>query len=126
MVKKVQIYSIIDGEAVFEGTLTCKGEMLVNGTIKGTLNGETITIGQTGMVYADTMAQTVTIGGKFQGRLDVSNRLIIRSTGSCEGEIKCRDLVVEPGGILNGKITRLPPSEHIVAAPKKKFLVFNK
>lgn len=98
---------------VFEGTLTCKGKVLIKGTIKGTLEGELITIGEEGAVYADTTAHSVTIGGKFEGKVEAADKLIVLSTGSCDGTVVCKDLVVESGGILNAQVTRLapPPAE---------------
>lgn len=110
--KKRDQYSIIDKGLMFEGTLTCKGEMIVNGTIKGTVDGGFITIGEEGAIYAECKIESMIVGGIFEGTLEAKEKLEIRSTGSCSGKVVCRDLVVESGGILNAQVTRMgPPRE---------------
>lgn len=124
MAKKDEVFSILDRGLVFEGTLNCKGKVLIKGTVKGTLEGEFITIGEEGAVYADTTAHSMTIGGKFEGKVEAADKLIVLSTGSCDGTVVCKDLVVESGGILNAQVTRLapPPSE----APPGHASLFNR
>ncbi|GBC61514.1 hypothetical protein DENIS_2476 [Desulfonema ishimotonii] len=106
MAKKTENFSILDKGLVFEGTLSCTGKVLIKGKVNGTLAGEFITVGEEGGVYAEVTAQNLTIGGVFEGNAEVSETLIILSTGSCEGKVVCKDLVVEPGGVLNGQVTR--------------------
>jgi cytoskeletal protein CcmA (bactofilin family) len=118
VIKKGETLSIIDQGAEFEGTLSCKGKILINGTVKGILNGEVITIGEKGIVHAETKAEILTIGGKFEGKIEASEKLTVRSTGYCEGEVICRDLVVEPGGILNGRVVRR--LDHLKSVGKKE------
>lgn len=108
MKKAEENLSVLNKGLTFEGTLTATGTIIINGTVRGTLNGDTITIGNTGVIEAEAKVGNITIGGIFKGEIEASEKLVILSTGSCEGKIVCRDLVVEPGGILNGQVTRLP------------------
>ena len=124
MAKKVENFSILDTGLTVEGTLSCTGKMLIKGTVKGTLDGQFITIGEEGAVYADTKADHITVGGRFEGDLEVSEKLVVLATGSCEGEVKCKDLIVEQGGVLNAKVTRISVPEP--APVKKKFAPFKK
>lgn len=93
--------------------------MIIKGNVSGTLVGETLVIGEEGSVHAETKADNVTIGGVFEGQITVSNKLTILSTGSCSGDIFCKDLVVEPGGVLNAKVTRLTPGKAQSNEPNK-------
>jgi cytoskeletal protein CcmA (bactofilin family) len=97
-------FSIVDKGLTFDGELNCKGKLIVNGTIKGKLIGETVVIGEGGSVYADVEAVHISIGGTFQGNLIASALLVIMSTGNCSGNFRCKKLVLEPGGILNGDV----------------------
>jgi cytoskeletal protein CcmA (bactofilin family) len=97
--------SIIDQEATVEGTFSCKGRLVIKGSVKGTLLGDTVIIAKEGAVYADTRAVSITIGGIFVGEIKDADELIILSTGNCSGKVICKDLVVEAGGILNAEIT---------------------
>ena len=97
--------SIIDQGVTVEGTFSCKGRLVIKGSVKGTLLGDTVIIAKEGAVYADTKATSITIGGIFAGELKDADELIILSTGNCSGKVTCKDLVVEAGGILNAEVT---------------------
>ena len=83
--------------------ISSKGKLIIKGTVKGTLVGETVIISKEGAVFADTKADCVTIGGTFEGKIRVSRDLTILATGNCSGKVIYKDLVVEPKGILNAQ-----------------------
>ena len=103
-------FSIIDKGMTVDGAVVGKGNLVVNGSVKGTVNGESVVISEEGEVLAETIAQTMTIGGRFEGRVETTGQLVILSTGHCIGEIICGDLVVEPGGRLDARVTCKGPS----------------
>ena len=97
--------SIIDRDIVVDGTISSKGQLVIKGTIKGVINGETVIIAEEGSVHCDVKVSGITIGGTFEGELEASEELIILSTGYCAGRVVCKDLIVESGGILNAEVT---------------------
>jgi len=112
--KKQENLSIINNGLTVEGTVSCKGRLLINGTLKGVLEGEVIEIGQQGAVFADTKANSVTIGGTFEGEIRV-NDLIIQSTGKLNGKALWRNnVVVEPGAVLNGDVKQIKENQDIM------------
>lgn len=98
-------FSVLDEGVVIEGTMSCKGKLLINGMVKGKLSGEMIIIGQKGAAHAEIEASKITVGGKFEGKIKASEEFVILSTGNCEGEFVCKNIVIESGGILNGTVT---------------------
>ena len=118
MAKKKDDLSIINEGLTIDGTVSSDGKMIVKGIIKGTLLGDTVIIGEEGAVYAETQASHVTIGGKFQGNIKVSNELIILSTGNCGGVVECGEFVVEPGGVLNASVTCLKAKPEEIKKPE--------
>jgi cytoskeletal protein CcmA (bactofilin family) len=98
-------FSIIDKGMTVDGSVVGKGNLVVKGAVKGTLNGDSIVVSEEGRIAADANAQTMTIGGVFEGRVETSGQLVILATGSCTGEIVCGDLVVEAGGRLDAQVT---------------------
>jgi len=98
-------FSIIDQGLTVEGTVSGKGQLVIKGTVKGTLEGDVIVIAEEGAVYADTKALSMTVGGVFEGMLNVSGDLNVLASGKCNGEVVCKDLIVEAGGKLNAKVT---------------------
>ena len=102
---KTKNFSIIDKGLTVEGTVSCKGQLVIKGTLKGTLDGETVVIAEEGAAYTDTKVVSMTIGGIFEGKVASSEELIILSTGKCSGTVICKNLVVESGGILNAEVS---------------------
>ena len=98
-------FSVINKELVVNGTLSTRGRLIVKGEVKGTIIGENVIIAEEGSVYADANVVSMTISGSFEGEIRASKELIILSTGKCTGKIVCKDLVVEPGAILNAQVS---------------------
>jgi len=111
------IPSIINQEQTFIGEISSKGVLIIHGTVKGKIVGESINIYKDGLVCADIKAADISIGGTFEGEIMASNKLEVRSTGSCTGKVVCRNLIVEAGGILNAEVTCL--STHNAESGKK-------
>ena len=97
-------FSIIDEGFTVDGTVTGKGRLVIKGIVKGSVSGDNVVIAEEGAVYAEARANMMTIGGTFDGQVDVNKELIILSTGKCSGQVKCKDLVVEAGGQLNATV----------------------
>lgn len=97
--------SIIDKELSIEGTISSKGSLVIKGTVKGTLVGETVILAKEGSVFAKTTVASMTIGGVFEGEIHASDELVILSTGNCSGKVSCKDITVEKGGVLNAEVT---------------------
>lgn len=94
----------MDRGLTIEGSVSCNGQLIVKGVVKGTLKGDQVVIAEDGAVHADATVSGITIGGHFDGTLRVTQKLVILATGLCQGKIVCNDLTVEPGGILNCEI----------------------
>ena len=105
MKDKSKNFSIIDKDLTVEGSITCQGQLIVKGTVKGTLSGETVIIAKGGAVYAKTSVASLTIAGTFEGDIDASKELVILSSGKCTGKVSCKDLLVEAKGILNARVS---------------------
>lgn len=114
MKDNVNKFSIIDEGMTVDGALVGKGNLVVKGSVKGTIESESVVISEEGRIAADTKAQSMTVGGSFEGRVETSGQLVILATGRCSGEIICGDLVVEAGGRLDARVTCNGP------VPKKK------
>ena len=98
-------FSIIDEGFTVEGMVVGKGRLVIKGTVKGSVSGDNVVIAEEGSVFAEAKANSMTIGGQFDGQIEVDKELVILSTGKCSGKIKCNDLVVEAGGLLNAEVT---------------------
>lgn len=97
-------FSIIDKGFTVDGTVAGTGRLVIKGTVKGAVNGDNVVIAEEGMVKAEARCSEMTVGGKFNGQLDVAKTLVILSTGVCSGQVTCKDLVVEAGGRLDATV----------------------
>ena len=90
--------------AVSEGSLESAELVEILGLFKGTIRGgSTVQIGRGGVVEGDVTAQRVSVAGKVVGSVVGSERVTIESTGRVEGEVSGGGLVIEEGGILEGR-----------------------
>ena len=96
--------SIIDKEIKIDGSIISCGKLIIKGNIKGNIKGENVIIAKEGKVYSDASVVSMTVGGIFDGNLYASKELIILSTGTFSGTVKCNDLIVENGGVLNAEV----------------------
>ena len=82
--------------------------LVVEGTVEAALKGASILeITQSGMFYVTVEINEATIAGKFEGDLTVNGRLTVRASGSITGAIAYKELAVEAGATIDGKITPL-------------------
>jgi cytoskeletal protein CcmA (bactofilin family) len=105
-IKNSKNLSIIDKELKIEGSISSSGKLIIKGQVTGTIEGDVVIIAEDGQVNSSsTKVSSITIGGKFKGEVTASKELIILSTGTCEGKVECKDLIVENGGVLNAEVT---------------------
>jgi len=99
--------SIINKGCRLNGTLDFKGYLIVAGTVEGVLNAESVITEEGSTIKADVTSENLTIAGTFEGNIIVTGLLTLLGTSNVRASIQCGNLVVEEGGILNGRIT--PP-----------------
>ena len=81
-------------------------QLLVEGTVEATLNGaKLLDIAETGIFYGSVDIEEAVIAGRFEGDLTVDGRVTIESTGMVIGTITYRELTVEAGATIEGKIS---------------------
>ena len=100
-------FSIIDKGLTVEGALRFTGKLVIKGTVKGTLDGDTVVVASEGAVYAKTKVVDMTVAGIFKGDIHASVSLCVLATGNCSGTVVCKNLIVEAKGILNAEVSSL-------------------
>lgn len=97
--------SIIDRDLRIDGSIVSRGKLIIKGSVRGTIEGETVIIAEKGEVHSEATVTSMTIGGSFEGEIIAAKELIVLATGSCSGRVECKDLIVENGGILNAEVS---------------------
>jgi len=104
----------LEGELVFSGRIRFEGEL------SGRIRGESIVVGDTGVLKGEIQAEEVVCFGKLEGIIRVRH-LDLRSTGFVRGEIFTERLTVEEGARIEGTIKveegQIPVSGGVPEAP---------
>jgi cytoskeletal protein CcmA (bactofilin family) len=124
--KKTSSLSIIDDGIAVDGSIEFTGELLIRGRLTGKVTGDTVTIAEEGTVKADMQIKHMTVGGLFEGEVQVAEELVILPNGECRGKVICKRLVVQEGGILNADVSHLGGAggyrEKKVSAPSRSMI----
>lgn len=90
----------------FEGTLTSKAGIRIEGTVTGRIqcDGDVI-IGKSGEVAAEVVARNITISGKVTGNVEVKETITLHSEGSLIGDLVCSSISIQEGAVFTGNST---------------------
>ena len=95
-----------------EGTLDLTGTFRVNAQVKGTIiSKDTLVLGEAAKVEGQIDANHVVVGGRFDGVIRAKTKVEIQPKGVVTGEIHTPCLVIEPGGIFDGRCHMLSTAE---------------
>ena len=94
----------LDRTVRFEGTLEFSGTLRIEAQVKGNiLSNQTLVLGEGAKVEGQIEGNHVIIAGRFDGVIFAKGRVEIQSQGVVSGEIHSPCLVIEPGGIFDGR-----------------------
>jgi cytoskeletal protein CcmA (bactofilin family) len=96
------IASILGRDLKIEGKITSNGEVLVLGSLKGTLTARTLTVERGGIFDGDVEAETVAINGEFSGSVTAESVRLGR-TASVTADITYVSMEMNPGSIHCGQ-----------------------
>jgi cytoskeletal protein CcmA (bactofilin family) len=106
--------AFIDQGSSFEGKLSFKDTVRIDGHFSGQITSEnTLVVGESGVIEADIRSQTVIVSGTIHGNVTAAKRMILHKTARVDGDVDTPSLVMEEGGVLNGKL-------NMASAPPKK------
>ncbi|MCX8043829.1 MAG: polymer-forming cytoskeletal protein [Desulfobacterota bacterium] len=96
--------TLIGNGTIFEGNLTSKESICVEGIVRGKIVCEgNVIVGEKGRVDADIIADTVLIGGEVNGNIVAKTKLEITTRGKLKGDIKTGSLIISEGVIFEGR-----------------------
>ena len=111
------------GETIcIEGDVTGTESLIVNGTIKGSVNlaNNDLTIGQTGQVTADLCGKSVKVDGNVTGDITGTEVVVVSKNGQVRGNITAPRVTLEDGANFKGSIDMDPVSSNEKFSPKSE------
>jgi cytoskeletal protein CcmA (bactofilin family) len=108
---KSEDITIISEESILEGKLEVPGNVLIQGSFKGSIISRTLEIFENAKVIGNVEAEDVTIAGYFEGEMACSGLLTIVESGTVKGSVAYVALSVERGGLLDAEIFQLESTD---------------
>lgn len=97
------IESLIAVGMKIKGELTSQGSVRVDGNVEGKLSvAGDLVLGEKGAIQGEAQANNIILAGKMIGNITAVERLDITATGSVAGDVSCRVITIEEGGVLEG------------------------
>jgi len=95
--------TIIGKETVITGTLDIKGDLRVEGTVKGKIvSTGCVTVGSTGMVEAEIESESAIVAGAMKGNVTTSEKIELQAKCEMDGDLHTKSLVIEEGAVFCG------------------------
>jgi cytoskeletal protein CcmA (bactofilin family) len=108
--------SIIGSDLVILGdkiTVITKARLLVDGEVRGDINGKEVIIGQSGKVTGTVAANSIEVHGHVLGAVKAQS-VTLHATAHVDGDIHNQVLKIAEGAVFDGRVRRAKdPSELI-------------
>ena len=98
--------TVISAGSKFKGSIETEGNLVIDGSVTGTIKCGSLEIMQDGNVDADIESERVNVAGNFVGEMVCRGRLTFYRTGKVKGDISYGTLSIESGGLLDGSASR--------------------
>ncbi len=85
------------------GQLHFEGSVRIDGNLDGEIDGKEITIGESAVVTAQIIGDSIVVSGKVEGDITATQRIEIRATAKIIGNITAPRLIIEEGAIFEGR-----------------------
>jgi cytoskeletal protein CcmA (bactofilin family) len=95
------------------GNVDCDGDILIDGTLRGSLRAERLTVGLEGVIEGDVSAGEVTVRGAVKGPIH-ARHIHLESGAEVEGDITTTTIAIDTGARLTGAVWQggqEPPAE---------------
>ena len=100
-----QVFGFLDKGTNVTGELEFTGTLRIDGNFHGSIStGDILIIGEHALVHADIKVGEIEVHGHVSGSIDAKRRVEISTTGRVRGDIHTPTLVVNPGGMIDGRI----------------------
>ncbi len=105
--------SVLSAGTSVTGNVDCDGDILIEGTLRGSLRAERLTVGLAGAIEGDVSADEVTVRGSVKGPIH-ARHIHLESGAEVEGDITTETIAIDTGARLTGAVWQggqQPPAE---------------
>jgi len=102
--------AFIDQGSEFEGKLSFRDTVRIDGTFHGEITSEnTLIVGESGEIDAEIRSKSVVVSGTVHGKIIADAKVVLHKSARVEGDIQTPSIVVEEGAMITGKISMGAP-----------------
>lgn len=95
--------NLISNGTDITGDIRSTGDIRIDGTLSGNLSTKgKVVIGTTGKVKGEIICKNSEVSGSIEGKITVSQLLILKASSKILGDIATSKLSIEPGAIFSG------------------------
>lgn len=95
--------TVIGNEAYFQGTLTAKGSLRIDGRVDGSVvDAKIVTIGKSGKVKGDISCEICYICGEVKGNITALDHIEALAGSRVDGDMRSPRIMLEEGALFNG------------------------
>ncbi len=95
--------NLISNGTDITGDVKSSGDIRIDGSLAGNLNTKgKVVIGQTGKVNGEIICKNSEVSGTIEGKIVVSQLLILKASSKILGDIVTSKLSIEPGAAFSG------------------------
>ena len=97
--------AFIDQGSEFEGKLSFKDTVRIDGTFSGEISSDnTLIVGESGQIHASIKSVCVVISGLVEGDIHATEQIVLHKTAVVEGNLDAPAISMEEGAQLNGSV----------------------
>ncbi len=98
--------AFIDQGSDFDGKLTFKDTVRIDGSFQGEICSEnTLIVGETGVIEAKIHSNTVIVSGTVVGDITAAHQIVLHKSARVQGDMSAPSLIVEEGASFNGGLS---------------------
>ncbi len=95
--------TVIGNEAYFQGTLTAKGSLRIDGRVDGSIvDAKIVTVGKSGKVKGDISCEICYVCGEVKGNITALDHIEAHAGSRVDGDIRSSRIMLEEGALFNG------------------------
>ena len=97
--------AFIDQGSEFEGKLSFKDTVRIDGTFSGEISSDnTLIVGESGQIHATIHSVCVVISGLVEGNIIASEQIFLHKSAVVNGDLESPIVIMEEGAQLNGNV----------------------
>jgi len=98
--------AFIDQGSEFEGKLSFKDTVRIDGAFRGEISSEnTLIVGESGEIEATIRSTVVVISGSVVGDITATRQVVLHKTARVQGDVDSPSIVIEEGALFNGNLS---------------------